>query len=106
MPGPLTITDGQLATKDSSEALVYQWDYDADNLATGVQLTSAGTFTITPSAGLTLTQDNQALVTGNRKVRVRLSAGTVGKKYRIEHTVTTNETPSQTKSKFIWLVIT
>lgn len=103
MAGPITITDGQLATQDSSAVLVYVFDYDAENLASGVELASVGTFTISPSG---LTQDNTALVTGNRKARVRLSGGTVGTVYTIEHVVATNESPAQTKAKHFKLRIT
>lgn len=99
-----TIIDGGLVTKDSSEVLVYWFDYDTDNsLADGVQFTSVGTFTITPTG---LTQASQALVTGNRKAQVVLSGGAVGKTYTIEHTASTNEIPAQTKSKVFKLRIT
>lgn len=101
---PTTIVDGGLVTKDSSETLVYTFDYDVlTNLAGGVELASVGTFTITPSG---LTQDNAALVTGNRKARVRLAGGTVGVTYKVEHTASTNESPAQTKSKWFKIRIT
>jgi hypothetical protein len=94
---PTTITDEGLTTKDASETLLYVIDYDTlGNLAVGVELASVGTFTITPTG---LTQASQALVTGNRKARVLLSGGTQGDVHEIEHTVTTNETPAQIKSK-------
>ena len=101
---PTTILDGGTTTQDASEVLIYIVDYDAlTNLASGVELAAVGTFTITPTG---LTQDNQALVTGSRKARVRLSGGTAGVIYTIEHTATTNESPSQTKSKWFRLRIT
>ena len=99
----VTIDDGGLATKDSSEILLYTFDYD-DALAPGVQLTSVGTFVITPSTGAP-TQSNQAFVAGNRGVSVLLTAGSVGKTYTIEHTVTTNESPAQTFSPWFKLRI-
>jgi len=102
MPGPITITDGGYCEKDSDEVLVYEFDFDTLNLAAGVELTSVGTFII---SGTGLTQDNQALVSGNRKTRVRLAAGTVGTKYTIANRVTTNESPSQTKEKRFYLRI-
>ena len=54
-----TITDGQLTTQDLSEVRVYILDYDANNLASGVELAAVGTFTITPSG---LTSDNAGLM--------------------------------------------
>lgn len=99
MPGPITITDGGHCEKDSDEVLVYQFDYDTLNLASGVALTSAGTFVLLPAAGITLTKDNETLLAGSRKTSVRLSGGTVGTKYTVINRVTTNETPSQTKEK-------
>jgi hypothetical protein len=101
---PTTIEDGGIVTKDSSETLLYTFDYDTlSNLAAGVEFTSVGTFAITPSG---LTQANQSLVSGNRKVQLTLAGGTVGVKYRIEHTATTNETPAQIKSKWFEVRIT
>jgi len=101
---PITIQDGGLVTKDSSEVLLYVFDYDTlGNLAIGVELASVGTFTITPAG---LTQGSQALLTGNRKARVLLSGGTVGATYTIEHTASTNENPAQTKSKWFQVQIT
>ena len=97
MPGPVTVQDGALVTQDSSAVLVYVVDYDAENLATGVELAAVGTFTVTPATGLT--QDNQALLSGNRKVRIRLATTStyVGTTFRVEHVATTNESPTQTK---------
>jgi len=101
-----TINDGGLATQDSSEVRVYTFDYD-DNLAAGVELASVGTFVFTPATGLT--QDNQALVAGGRSARLRISVASstyVGTTFRIENTVVTNESPSQTKSKWFKVKIT
>lgn len=98
------IQEGGLATQDASEVLLYVFDYETlGNIESPVELASVGTFTITPTG---LTQGSQALVTGNRKARVLLSGGTVGVTYTIEHTVTTNESPAQTKSKWFKLLIT
>lgn len=99
MPGPITITDGGYCEKDSDEVLVYVFDYDALNLPAAAALTSFGTFVLLPAAGITLTKDNEALLSGNRKTQVRLSGGTVGTKYTVINRVTTNEVPSQTKEK-------
>lgn len=101
---PESIRDGGHTTKDSSEVLLYVFDYDVlENLPAGVELATVGTFTITPSG---LTQASQALEAGNRKAHVLLSGGIVGRTYTIEHTVQTNETPAQTKSKWFRLRIT
>jgi hypothetical protein len=99
----LTIEDEGTATKASAEVWTYVFDYD-DALATGVEFASVGTFTISPADGR-LTKDNEALVTGNRKARLRLSGGKVGKTYRIDHTAVTNETPTQTPAKHFYLFI-
>jgi hypothetical protein len=99
-----TIQDSELTVKDSSEVLVYIFDYE-DTLEPGVELTSVGTFTITPTTGAP-TQTFQALMAGNRSARVVLSAGTVGRIFTIEHTVVTNENPAQTFSPWFKLRIT
>lgn len=100
----VTIDDGGLVTKDSSEVLLYTFDYE-DALAPGVELTGVGTFTITPATGAP-TQSNQALLAGNRGVVVLLTAGTLGRTYTIEHTVQTNENPAQTFSPWFKLRVT
>ena len=99
-----TIDDGGLVTKDSSEVLLYTFDYE-DTLSAGVQLASVGTFVITPATGAP-TQSNQALLAGSRGVVVLLTGGTVGRTYTIEHTVLTNENPAQTFSPWFKLRIT
>lgn len=105
MPGPITISDGGFCDKDSDEVLVYVFDYDAFNLAAGVELISVGTFIVTPDDG-TLVIDSELLLTGNRKTRLRIGGGTVGEEYEIANRVTTNESPSQTKEKRFTLRIT
>jgi hypothetical protein len=82
---------------------VYVIDYDTEHLATGVEFTAFGTFTITPAG---LTSDNESLLAGARKVRCRLSGGTPGVTYRVEHKATTNESPSQTPVSVFLVVIT
>ncbi len=94
-----TITESAMTPpvdeKYADEALVYAFDYDAVTLAADVELTTSGTFTIDPADGR-LTKDNEALMIGNRKARVRLSGGKPGKTYTIRHSATTNESPAQT----------
>jgi hypothetical protein len=99
MPGPITITDGGYCEKDSDEVLVYEFDYNALNLPVGVELVTFGTFVLAGETPMVLTKDNEALMTGNRKTQVRLSGGTVGRKYTVINRVTTNEVPSQVKEK-------
>jgi hypothetical protein len=103
MSGPLTILDDGTAQKRAGESFVYLFDYDT-HLAAGVEFASVGTFTIDPADGR-LTKDNPSLVTGNRKVEVRLIGGKVGKTYTIEHTAVTNESPTQTPAKKFYLFI-
>jgi hypothetical protein len=103
MSGPLTIEDDKTATKRAAESFVYQFNYD-EHLADSVELASVGTFTISPADGI-LTKDNPSLITGNRKVEVRLIGGKPGKTYVIEHTAVTNESPTQTPAKKFYLFI-
>jgi hypothetical protein len=103
MSGPLTILDDQVAEKRTGESFVYEFNYD-EHLATGVELASVGTFTLQPSDGQ-LTKDNPSLVTGNRKVRIRLIGGKTQKTYAVSHSASTNETPAQTVDKRFFLFI-
>jgi hypothetical protein len=100
----LTILDGGVAKKRSEAVYVYTFDYDAESLATDAQLSSVGTFTIDPADGR-LTKDSESLVSGNRKVEVRLSGGKPNKMYTIRHTAPTNEAPARTMAAVFHLFI-
>lgn len=96
---PVTIPDGGFCEKDEDEVLVYQFDYDAFNLASGVELVSVGVIEVETDGDGALTIDSISLLAGNRKVQFRVAGGTVDEEYTIINRVTTNETPSQTKEK-------
>jgi hypothetical protein len=95
-----SIRAGGLLVLDPSDKRVIQFDWDAEALASGVEI-STKTITITPiqqaDAAADLTSDNESLVSGNRKVQVRLLAttATVGDSYWVACKVVTNETPAQ-----------
>lgn len=100
----LTVRPGDLITIDPSEKRVIQFDWDAENLAAGVTITSVFTLTTVKQAGATvMTKDNPSLLSGNRKTQVRLDAttATVGDVYDLANTVTTSETPAQVKEQSI-----
>ncbi len=91
-----SIPSGGTAQKDEQAAFLYTFSYD-DILATGAQLASAGTVTITPTSLVTpLTSASLTLVTGNRKAQLILSGGVIGTTYKVKHVATTNESPAQT----------
>ena len=105
MPGPITIRDSGFCEQDSDDVKLYVFDFDALNLAEGVELVDAGTLIVTPSTPV-LTTSNHALMAGNRKVQVRLgTATTVGVRYRVAVRVTTDEVPAQIKEKWFTLRI-
>lgn len=97
------IRNGDLVLKDPSDAKVYVFDWDTNNLAVGVTITGVPVWTITaigPSLTDTaLTQDQASVLAGNRKTQVRLSAGTLGQTYEIANKIVTSETPAQTKER-------
>jgi hypothetical protein len=109
----VTIAPGALITFDPSDKRLIVFDFDAENLGSGVELTNSGPtygLTITPmqqSGGTALTYDNASLVTGNRKVQARFLATTAtrGDKYRVSVKATTNESPSQEKEYSIFIKI-
>lgn len=102
-----TVNDGTTITKDPGESLVYVFDWDAQNLGSGVTITQS-TFTITavrPFDDAALTKDNASIVTGNRKTQVRVIGGTLGAIYNLANTIVTNESPSQTKERSVRISI-
>lgn len=98
----VTILPGDQVTKDPSDVKVYVFDWDTNNLAAAVTI-STSSWTITalgPSATDTaLTKDSESVLAGSRKTQLRLTAGTVGQRYEIANKIVTNETPSQTKER-------
>jgi len=93
---------------DPSDIKTYEMTWD-DNLATGVEI-STSTFTIVAirQAGVTaLTKDNEGLVTGNRRSKLRLNAttATLGDRYEVANKIVTNETPAQTKERSFFVVV-
>lgn len=108
----ITVDDGALITKDPAGVQVYMFDWDADNLGTGVEIASQSIAitAVSPSTTDTaLTQSTTGtglgLVTGNRKVNVKLSAGTLGQLYQVTNQIVTNEVPSQTKERSVFVLI-
>lgn len=98
-----TIHDGGLVVKDPSAAKVYQMDWNAENLATDVTI-STSTWSVT-GRDTALTTDQTSTVGSGRKAQVRLSAGTIGVKYTVTNHITTSESPAQTKEKSFFVLI-
>lgn len=92
----ITIAPNELVIKDPASERLYQFDFDA-MLAVGVQAATKAIAITPPDEGLTY--DNDAFVTGNRKVNVRIKAGTLGKTYTVTCQIVTNETPAQKEER-------
>jgi hypothetical protein len=105
----VTVDAGDTVILDPADIRVIDFDWDTRNLASGVSIsTSTWTITAIKQSGATaLTKDNESIVTGNRKTRVRLIATTAtrGDKYEVASKITTSETPSQTKEQSFTVVI-
>lgn len=99
-----TIYAGDLLTHDPSDSRLYVSDWDERNLAAGVELADAGTFTIEPNDGELVIED-ATLVAGNRTVRFRMRGGVLGRRYRVHHAVTTDESPSQDKEQSFYVLV-
>lgn len=94
-----TITPGQTVIKDPSAERLYQFNWDA-LLTTGAEIASYTVASPTsPDSALVI--DNVALVTGNRKVNCRITAGTLGAVYPVVCHIVTNESPPQTEERSI-----
>ena len=92
---------GMTLSKDPDALLFYQFDWGGEWLPSGVDISN---YAITISGkDAALTFDNDGLLTGNRQVQVRLKAGTVGVTYRVTCRITTDETPSQTDERSVWI---
>lgn len=98
----ITVRPGGLVVKDPADLKVYKFDWDTENLASAVTI-STSTWTITPISPSTtdavLTKDSESILAGSRTTQVRLTAGTLGQTYEIANKIVTSETPAQTKER-------
>jgi hypothetical protein len=104
----LTVPDGVTITKDPADASVLHFDWDAEHLGPAVTFSSTPTITAERLSGVAttpLTIDQVALLSGSRKVRFRMSAGAEGSLWRITCAISTNEVPSQTKERSIYVSV-
>ena len=104
----IIVDDGALVTKDPSDIKTYTFDWDAENLAAAVTITtSAWTITaLSPSStDVILTKDQPSILAGSRKTQIRLSAGTIGQLYEVANAITTSETPSQVKERSFRILV-
>lgn len=104
----ITVQDGGLVSKHPLAQLVYEFDYDAENLDAAVTIiTSTMTLTVVKGQN-TVTPavlDNAAISAGNRKTSFRLTAGVSGTTYRVRNEATTSESPAQVKVKYIDILV-
>lgn len=103
----VTINSGDSVTKDPADIVVFQFDWNTYNLATGAEISSSNwaVAAITPTDAVVPTLDNASILTGNRKTQVRVTGGTVGAVYTLTNTIVTNESPAQTKERSIRLLL-
>ena len=103
----ITVHNGATVPQGPTEALVYTFDWDEENLPAGVEIASS-TFVIAaehPDGNAELTADQTSILAGNRSTQVRLSGGTLRAKYRVTNRIVTNETPAQTKARSFFVLI-
>lgn len=106
-----TISAGGLITQDVNEVVTRRFDWSG-RIATAVDLTSAGTFIVSPldlptsPATSSLVISGAVLELGDQKVLFQTSGGIAGTVYRVVHRVTTNESPAQTLEAELLILIT
>lgn len=104
----LTVRPGDLVTFDPSDIRVLEFDWDDENLAVAATIVTS-VFIIKPLRGyvVSLTKDNESVLTGDRKTQVRVNATTarVGQQYRLSNKILTSETPAQTKEQSIEILV-
>lgn len=104
----IIVPTGALVMKDPADSKVYTVDWDTNNLAATVTITTS-TWTITPvypsRVDTALTKDSESILAGLRKTQVRLIAGTRGQTYEIANRIRTTETPYQDKERSFRVLI-
>jgi len=97
-----TILAGGMVVKDPDESEVYLMDWNTEHLVAGVTITSSTWIISGPDA--VLTKDSESLPT-TRTTQLRLIAGTVGVKYKVTNRIVTNESPTRTKDRSVYVLI-
>jgi hypothetical protein len=104
-----TVQDGATIVKDPSDISVYVFDWDAQHLGSAVTISGTPTVTVTGVSGDTTTTpvtiDQVSVLSGNRKVQCRATAGATGSVWTVICTIVTNESPAQTKQRSVTLLI-
>jgi hypothetical protein len=88
-------------TKDPDAVLVYTWDWSA--WLVGAATIATSTFAIDSAPDAALTLDQATIITGDTSTRVRISGGTAGKTYTVRNRVVTNEVPTQTDDRSVYI---
>lgn len=87
---------------------MYLFDWDRETLAANPEVTlDASVFTITPlnfPDDTGISSDNEDTKSDGRRTWLRIIGPTLGVKYKVENTVTTNEEPPQIFSKYFYLL--
>lgn len=97
-----TIRDGGLVTKDPDSIEVFTFDWHL-HLEAGVSVATS-TFTVS-GADASLTLDQEAILAGARRTRVRLTGGTPQVRYTVTNRIVTDESPSQRKDASLVVLI-
>ena len=84
---------GDLFRKDPSGKLIYDMDWGTDGYLGSSVTIATSTWAVSGDDAI-LTTDNASLPSA-RVARVRLLAGTLGKRYTITNHIITNESPTQ-----------
>lgn len=104
----VTLRTGALVIKDPADIKTYVVDWDTENLAEAVTI-STSTWTVTPISpsivDAALTKDSEIKLTGDRKTQIRLTGGTLGQTYEVANKIVTSETPAQTKERSFRVLI-
>jgi len=103
----VVVYDGDQVFQHPDAVKTYEFDFDYENLAPTVMLTSAPTVVI-PYKGPNTTPaiiGSAGLVAGNRKTIFQFSGGTEHTVYRVTVTPGTNESPFQIKPKWVYILV-
>lgn len=103
----VVVADGDLVRKDPDNIVVYAFDW-TNNLsggaviATSTLLPPTAIYPSTTDVALTVSDTAPlGLQADGKTVKVKLTGGTLGQRYRLTNRGVTNETPSQQKDKSI-----
>jgi hypothetical protein len=98
------IRPGSTVKKDRDAILFYTFDWS--NWLVGEATLDSATFAVDDGPDAALTLSNDSIISDDTAAKVLVTGGTPGGKYLVRCRIVTDEVPSQTDDRAVWIKVT